>query len=117
MQMRSIPAVPVACAPRRRLTSSPRVAALALLALLGGAGLLVGCDAKADKDDCTKMVEHDTGILDQRNQLSATEPGKKLLEELKAKTMEACVGKMTKSTIECHMKAPTPAEMSKCDKE
>src|SRR5687767_6564799 len=98
MQTRSILAAPVARAARRPSPSSRSGVALALLALLSGAALLVGCDAKADKADCTKMVEHDYGILDQRNQMSATEPGKKILEELKAKTMEACVGKMTKST-------------------
>ena len=114
-QTRSILAAPVARAARRPSTSSWRAVALAFIALLGGAALLVGCDAKADKESCTKMVEHDYGILDARNHMTATEPGKKLFEELKAKTMEACVGKMTKSTVECHLKAPTPAEMSKCD--
>jgi hypothetical protein len=29
--------------------------------------------------------------------------------------MEACVDTMTKSTVECHMTAPTPADISKCD--
>ena len=116
MQTRSILAAPVACAARRASISARGGVALALLALLGGAALLVGC-AKADKESCTKMVEHDYGILDERNHISATEPGKKMLEELKAKTMEACVDKMSKSTVECHMKAPTPADMSKCDKE
>jgi hypothetical protein len=115
MQTRSIVAALVACAARRTSSSPRRAVAFALLALLGGAALLVGCDAKADKDACAKMVEHDYGILDQRNNMSATEPGKKILEELKAKTMEGCVGKMTMSTVECHMKAPTPADMSKCD--
>jgi uncharacterized lipoprotein NlpE involved in copper resistance len=104
-------------APGRSSTSSRSVLALASLALLASAASLMGCDAKADKDDCTKMAEHDYGILDQRNQMSATEPGKKMLEELKAKTIEGCIGKKTKSQIECHMKAPTPADMSKCDKE
>jgi len=99
-------------------SSSRRGVALAFLAfhaLLGGAALLVGCDAKADKDSCTKMVEHDYGILDERNHMSASEAGTKIFEELKAKSLEACIGKMTMSTVECHMKAPTPADMSKCD--
>lgn len=115
MQTRSIVAPPVACAARRPSTSPGRAVTLALLTLLSGAALLVGCDAKADKDACTKMVEHDYGILDERNHMSASEAGKKILEELKAKTMDACVDKMSMSTVECHMKAPTPADMSKCD--
>ncbi len=85
------------------------------LSLLAGAASLVGCDPKADKDMCTKMAEHDYGILDERNHMSDNPTGKKMLEELKAKTIEGCVGKMTKSQIDCHMKAPTPADMSKCD--
>lgn len=117
MRTPSIPASHVTFAARRPSTPLRRGAALTLFALLGGAALLAGCDAKADKESCTKMVEHDYGILDERNHMSATEPGKKILEELKAKTLEACVGKMSKSTVECHMKAPTPADMSKCDKE
>ncbi len=76
--------------------------------------IAVGC-AKADKDDCTKMAEHDYGILDQRNHMSDSEAGKKLLAEFKQKTIDACIGKMSKSAIECHMKAPEPADMSKCD--
>lgn len=116
MQTHSTLAAPASSPARRPSSPLRRGVALALLAMLGGAALLGGCDPKADKDSCTKMVEHDYGILDQRNHFSDSEPGKKILEELKAKTMEACVGKMTKSVIECHLKAPTPADMSKCDK-
>ncbi len=100
-----------------RADRSAPLAALTLLTLMGGASLLAGCTSKADQELCSKMVEHDYGILDERNHMSASEPGKKMLAELKAKSLTGCVGKMSKSAAECHLKAPTPADMSKCDKE
>ena len=78
---------------------------------------LIACDKPADQAACEKMVEHDYGILDERNHMTASPEGKKLFDELKKKTLDACVGKMKTSVVECHMKAPTPAEMSACDKD
>lgn len=83
--------------------------------LLGTLAALPGCGSKAEQADCEKMVEHDYGILDKRSQMSGTPAGEKLLDSLKKKSLEACVGKYTKSQVECHLKAETPADMDKCD--
>lgn len=96
-------------------TEPARFRILLAVSLLAGGAHLAGCDAKATKEECTKMVEHDYGILDQRTQMTSTDQGKKMFEELKAKTQKGCEESMTKSQVECHMKAPTPADMSKCD--
>jgi hypothetical protein len=87
-----------------------------LVPMLVVVGTLAGCDPKADQDSCAKMVDHDYGIVDSRNHLSDTDNGKNMLDDLKKKTLDGCVGKMTKSGVECHLKAPTPVEMSACDK-
>lgn len=77
----------------------------------------LGCQAKAEKADCEKMAEHDYGILDQRNHMSATPAGQKILANLKQKSIEGCTGKYTKSQVDCHLKASTPKEMDACNPE
>jgi hypothetical protein len=77
--------------------------------------VFAACSPKADKDACTKMAEHDWGIVDQRNHMSEIESGKKLLEEAKVKSVQACTGKWTQAQVECHLKATTPTDMDACD--
>jgi hypothetical protein len=89
---------------------------ISLLLALGAIGTqLVGCDKKADKAACEKMADHDYAILDASTHMTEDPNGKKLFDELKQKTIDACVGKMTMSQIDCHMAAKTTAEMTKCD--
>lgn len=90
----------------------PLVAAALSIAF---AGALAGCDPKADKASCEKMSEHDFGILDESTRMSDNPTGKKLLEELKQKSTDACVKTWKKSQVDCHMNAKTTAEMDKCD--
>src|SRR5687768_12613835 len=94
---------------------SARRVSLLLLALGAIGTQLVGCDKKADKAACEKMADHDYAILDASTHMTEDPNGKKLFDELKQKTIDACVGKMTMSQIDCHMAAKTTAEMTKCD--
>lgn len=73
--------------------------------------------SRGDKAACEKMAEHGYGILDQNTKMSANPTGKKLLAELKQKTVDACTDKWPVSRVECHMKATTTKGMDACDPE
>lgn len=79
-----------------------------------GAVMVVACAPKANKDDCEKMVDKmiDVQLQGQSKEIAAMT--KKMMQGDRDKLLNECVGKATKSEVECVLKAKTQADVEKC---
>jgi hypothetical protein len=87
---------------------------LAALLLVLGASALAACAPKATKEECEKLGDHVVEVLLRGYDAEGAKLAKPLMDKVRVKEIDACVGKMAASEVKCAMEGKTGAEIDKC---